>query len=510
VVFQVAASDVDLNENSKIVFSFRSDAASSLFDINSTTGVITVNGDIDRETDTHLNLVVFATDQGSTPGPHTVSAALNITVLDLNDNSPVFAVGTKKNLFVSENASVGKLVGAFLAIDVDFKLNGTVSYELHSASSPRLFRLITVSGGANIVVNSSLDRETVSHVTAQLTASDAGEPPQSATLDLSIEIIDENDNRPKFLDPAYKFSTAENVPLGSEVGVVQATDIDDTMHNKFVYSIASGNTNDNFGINASSGAIIATKNLDREEISTYTLSVLATDLLRADLFSAVEVVIDIDDLNDNPPTYPYDARSFNVDESVPVGDIVFNLRAVDPDFTINGTLRYTVTDDGHGVFDVNASNGDVYVASAMDYESNVTVYQFVVHATEVSSEGRSATVDVTVNVNDVNDNAPKFIQTPYIMQTVYNIRISTKHLVGSEVTTVTATDKDSTKNAKITFDIIGGNNGGLFEIVTAGSGGTWTGQIKTTKVVDRFFQDEYALIVSATDGGTPAKSPRQR
>lgn len=165
---------------------------------------------------------------------------IKLEIKDLNDNAPSFPTD-QIELEISETASPGTRVPLESAYDPDSGSFGVQSYEI---TPNDLFGLETKTRGdgsrfAELVVEKSLDRETQSHYSYVITALDGGDPPNFGTVELSIRVIDSNDNNPLFEEPAYTVSVPENAPLGTPVIRLNASDPDEGTNGQVLYSFHS-------------------------------------------------------------------------------------------------------------------------------------------------------------------------------------------------------------------------------------------------------------------------------
>lgn len=188
-----------------------------------------------------------------------------------------------------------------------------------------------------------LDRETTSSYTLTLKARDGGSPPESSTAQIGLTITDVNDNKPIFDKLNYVFKLPENTNLNASVGTVSATDSDEGQNAVVSYEIENGKDAKTFFIDTNSGSIILVKEVDHERQSSYAIAVTAKDHGTPPLTSTVDVKIVIQDVNDNPPSFPHSQYNCTVAENLASDIAVCYVTAVDPDSGPNGQLVYSIT-----------------------------------------------------------------------------------------------------------------------------------------------------------------------
>ena len=296
-VISVLATDRDKDANQQIKYSIVSGNTGSMFSIDEDTGLISTTAlPTDRESDSTHQLTILAQDKG--PTPRVGTAGLVITLLDINDNSPTFEESIYI-LSVLENSTLSSQIGVATAVDPDSSENGTVSYSVvPGAVVP--FDFIT---GTNIILTTGiLDREDTPLYSFMLRASDLGTPSRHTDVVISIIVRDVNDNSPQFLNSDLSVSVIENVTLGAQVFLVDVTDADIDLNRRIVFFLSGDGGM--FGIGRDSGSIFTVAELDREETDSYQLVITARDGGEPSLTSDYTLLVNVTDINDNPPTFP--------------------------------------------------------------------------------------------------------------------------------------------------------------------------------------------------------------
>ncbi|RXM30515.1 Protocadherin-16 [Acipenser ruthenus] len=231
--------------------------------------------------------------------------------------------------------------------------------------------------------------------------------------------------------------------------------------------------------------------LDRERIASYYLTIEARDHGTPQLSSIASVVVKVLDVNDNNPMFKEGAYTIDISEDAPIGTLVLDITATDADDGTNGMVLYYLSNESLGMFNVNQETGKITTADLLDREKRAA-YSFLVNAVDSSpAKPRNASARVTVNIKDVNDNSPFFIQDPLI------INISSSVSINQVVATMRAEDKDFGANASIFY---------RFASLVAGfSINSFTGEIRLVAPLSSMTQMERTLYVVATDQGTPAQ-----
>ncbi|NWV59340.1 PCDGH protein, partial [Malurus elegans] len=300
-----------------------------------------------------------------------------------------------------------------MARDADVGSNSVLTYQLTSNPSFSL-ALRENPGGKKqpeLVLERALDREKQSSFELVLMAVDGGDPARSGTVQVRINVTDANDNPPVFSKRIYEARVAENLPVGSLVLQVLATDADAGSNGKVSYSF--DNIPDNvamlFSIDSESGEIRKAGPLDFEENSKYTFDLEARD--GGGFTDKCEVLIGITDVNDNPPEITIFAY---VAENNAAGALVLRVQARDADAGANGRVSYWLAGGSAGaagaapLVSVEARSGALYAQRSLDYEQ-CREFAVEVRAQDGGSPARSSTATVRVFVLDRNDNAPRVL-----------------------------------------------------------------------------------------------------
>lgn len=241
----------------------------------------------------------------------TSTAQVSVILLDVNDCAPTFT--SQKVTFIQENTPVDTVVFAARASDSDSGPNSYVEYSLRGAFSNK-FSIGTVDGDVRLV--GELDREELSNYTLTVVATDKGEPPLSSTMEVTMVVLDVNDNTPSFSQNIYDIEIEENTLTGTDVLQVFATDADEGTNGQIRFSILGGNANSDFRVDSVTGAISVARQLDREARSSYSLVVQATDRGSSPRTDQATVNVVLLDVNDCSPVFELSPYTIGVQENL--------------------------------------------------------------------------------------------------------------------------------------------------------------------------------------------------
>ncbi|OWK53006.1 Protocadherin-16 [Lonchura striata] len=483
VALHVVAQDRDLGENGRVSYSLRAGNADGRFHLNPSTGALSIVRALNREEVAQHNLTVVATDHGF---PRlSATQLLSVLVLDVNDEAPVFEK-PEYEAHVMENLPAGSPVLQVLATDRDLGANGQVSY---GGLSGGPFSIHPQTG--LIVTTRALDREEQEQHVLTVYARDAGLPPSLTKATVWVTVGDENDHAPHLESESFSLEVPENQ---SRVALytLRATDPDGGENGRLEYWVAGGDPGQDFSLDPVSGVLSTAHALDREQIASYSLIVVVQDHGSPPRSATMSVTVQVLDLNDNAPSFAQASYTVEVPEDLPVGALVLQLVAEDPDEGTNGQVSYYLGNESLGMFQVEPQSGCIRSAQALDREHQPT-YSFLAKAVDSAPwEPKSAAVRVTVVVRDVNDHVPAFLQSPL------TVNLSRDTPLMDVVATMKAEDRDAGANASI-----------LYRFATPSSAFTinsYTGEIRLLQRLGSLSQRQRTLFVLAMDLGQPALS----
>uniref|UniRef100_A0A3Q2P195 Protocadherin 2 alpha a 15 n=1 Tax=Fundulus heteroclitus TaxID=8078 RepID=A0A3Q2P195_FUNHE len=340
-VVKINATDLDSERNGEVVYSFSNSVNRKffkLFEINPSTGEITVKGLIDYEEREKYQLEIEASDKGLPP--LSAQKSITIKIIDLNDNAPEIEI-TSFSRLIPEDSPPGTTVALISVNDLDSGLNGKVicrlndniPFNLSPSLQDKMYSLVT---------KSLLDREKQSHYVIIVTAMDAGQPSRSCEKTIAVVVSDVNDNHPEFYLSPYTFYVTEGNNPGASLFSVKAFDSDENSNAIVSYQILRDSRQDSMvsfiNVNSEIGDIVSLKSLDFETLKTFRFQVVASDSGTPSLSSNVTVNVFVLDQNDNAPVILYPVSSNGsaegveeIPRNVNAGHLVTKVRAYDAD-----------------------------------------------------------------------------------------------------------------------------------------------------------------------------------
>ncbi|KAM3866667.1 protocadherin alpha-8-like [Diretmus argenteus] len=401
------ATDSDEGTNKEILYTLSTkeqDQILEIFQIDQNTGILTVKGNVDFEEHAAFEIRAEARDKGQPP--MSAHCKVLVEVMDLNDNAPEITVTSLHNT-VKEDAKVGTAIALVSVLDRDGGKNGKVHCNIKNETP---FKLETnYKNYYSLVVDGSLDRETVSHYDVTIIVTDEGTPPLSSTSVITVHVSDVNDNAPRFSEPVINVYVNENSPVRAVIKTVSAVDADSDQNGQVSYSFIDSNSNSvplstMININSETGDIISLQSFNYEEVKTFQFKVQATDSGVPPLSSNVTVNVFILDENDNSPGIlaPYSdhgsVNSENIPYSAEAGYFVAKIRAVDADSGYNALLSYHISEPkGNNLFRIGTSTGEIRTKRRMS-DNDLKTHPVVVLVSDNGEPSLSATVSIDVVV----------------------------------------------------------------------------------------------------------------
>ncbi|XP_030176005.1 protocadherin beta-2 [Lynx canadensis] len=423
-------------------------------------------------------------------------------IRDINDHSPVF-LDKEILLKISESITPGTTFLIERAQDLDVGSNSLQSYTV-SPNSHFHLKLQDSSDGIlpQLVLDKALDREEQAEIRFTLTALDGGTPPRSGTALVRIEVLDINDNAPEFAKLLYEVQVLENRPIGFQVAVVSARDLDIGTYGEisYVFSQASEDIRKTFQINAKSGELILTQKLDFESIQSYTLNIQATD--GGGLSGSCMVFVQVMDLNDNPPELTMSTLIDHIPENLQE-TIIAVLSVSDPDSGDNGRMVCSIEDDLPFFLKPSVENFYTLLTNTPLDRETKSEYNITITVTDLGTPRLKTQHNITVTVSDVNDNAPAFSQT------TYTLRVRENNSPALHIGSVSATDRDSGANAQVTYSLLPPADPQL-PLASLVSINADNGQLFALRSLDYEALQAFEFGVRAADRGSPALSSQAR
>ncbi|XP_067313034.1 protocadherin gamma-A11-like isoform X17 [Pseudorasbora parva] len=461
---------------------------------------LVLDKELDREQQKEVTLILTAVDGGTPPRSGTV--AIHVTVLDANDNAPVFSQAVYK-VSLPENSPVDTVVVTVSATDADEGQNGQVTYDFGHLSeyAKESFSLDHQNG--KISVKGPIDFEDESRYEIIVEAKDGYG--LSSDTKVVIEITDINDNSPILIIKSLNSPVPENAFPGTEVGIINVQDRDSENNGQVRCSIQQ---NVPFKLVPSIKnyySLVTTGELDRELLSDYNITITATDEGSPPLSSTKNINLTVGDVNDNPPVFEEQNYRAHVQENNKPGSSICSVSATDPDWRQNGTVVYSLlSSDVNGApvssfLSINGDTGVIHAVRSFDYEQ-MKSFKVLVLARDNGSPPLSSNVTVSVFISDENDNSPQILYPSPEGNSFMTEMVPKAAQAGSLVSKVIAVDADSGQNAWLSYHIIKATDAGLFTI------GVHSGEIRTQRDISESDSMKQNLIVSVRDNGQPSLS----
>ncbi|XP_031647252.1 protocadherin alpha-8-like [Oncorhynchus kisutch] len=498
------AKDLGLDVSTLLERRFRivSGSKDALFQLNQNNGVLYVHKNIDREelcTGTGVCLIDLEIVVETPLEAHYVG----VEITDVNDNSPNFPEKEQK-FEIAEHTPPGTRFQLHAARDPDVGMNSVHTYKITSNDHFEIdVRQSDEDKMPFLVLKRSLDREQNHNYTLLLTAIDGGIPQRSGTLNVTIVVLDSNDNRPVFSQDTYNVRIQENVGVGTVVIRVNATDADEGSNSEVEFSLGKTlrrKVYDMFEVDRLTGDIRVKGEVDFEDTEVYKLDVQASDKGQPPLTVECRVIIKIIDINDNEPEIDVTSLSNTVSEESKPGTVISLISVTDKDSGINGKVISSISENIP--FELKPSYKEnvysVVTKGRLDREL-VSHYDITITATDCGQPPLSTFKTLSIQISDVNDNSPEFYQDPLELYLVEN------NAPGASIFSVIASDKDLNENAAISYHTIKGE-GTQNDMTSFLNINSDNGLISALKSFDFETLKTFKFQVVATDSGTPSLS----
>uniref|UniRef100_A0A672FTY3 Protocadherin beta-16-like n=1 Tax=Salarias fasciatus TaxID=181472 RepID=A0A672FTY3_SALFA len=454
---------------------------------------------LDREKAEQISLLLTAVDGGEPQMSGTVK--IFVTVLDVNDNAPVFSQPVYKAA-IAENSKMGTTLATVSAADADKGTNGDVFYSV-STTIDNVSDTFAINEKGEVILTGQVDYEKAKYYQVDIEARDSGGLSDSSKI--IVDIIDINDNTPVISILSKSDSVPESSHLSTVIVMFSVLDPDSGSNGKVNCRI---NPNVPFVITASSNdfySLITDSDLDRERSSEYNITVTCSDEGVPSLSSSVTLTLKISDVNDNAPVFERSSYEAYIVENNTPGLSIFTVKATDADWNQNARVSYILEDSSiNGVpvssyLSVSADSGVIHAVRSFDYEQ-LKDFQFLVKAQDGGSPPLSSNVTVKILIQDQNDNPPQVLYPVQTGGSVVAEMVPRSADVGYLVTKVVAVDVDSGQNAWLSYKLQKATDRALFEV------GLQNGEIRTIRQVTDKDSVKQRLTVIVEDNGQPSRS----
>uniref|UniRef100_A0A671RX95 Cadherin domain-containing protein n=1 Tax=Sinocyclocheilus anshuiensis TaxID=1608454 RepID=A0A671RX95_9TELE len=498
------ANDLGLDVSTLADRRFRivSGSNDALFQVNQNNGILYVDKHIDRDEVCDGNSACLINLKIVVEKPLEVHY-VEVEITDVNDHSPSFH---DKDFYLEiwENTVTGTRFELQTARDLDMGVNSVRHYQL-SKNAHFDLEIKDKSDEDKIpflVLKKAVDREITTTYKLILTAVDGGNPPRSGILNITITILDINDNHPVFSRETYSVTLQENCITGTVVIRVNATDMDEGTNSDIEYSFATLNTkvHEVFELDQDTGEIRVKGKVDFEDAEVYKLSIQASDKGHPPMSANCRVVIKIIDVNDNQPEIEITSLYKNIPEDSKPGTVIYLISVTDKDAGINGKVICQI--NKNIPFELKPSFKDNMYSLVTKYwldRETSSQYDITITASDLGQPSLTASTTLSVQISDVNDNAPEFLINPLHLYLMEN------NAAGSSIISVSAFDRDTAENAVILYHITrdDGTQNDLSSFLNINSE---TGVVYSLKRFDFETSKTFQFHVLATDSGTPSLS----
>ncbi|XP_074816881.1 protocadherin alpha-5-like isoform X7 [Natator depressus] len=466
--------------------------------------VLLLKEPLDREETSVHHLLLTATDEGKPELTGTVQ--LVITVLDANDNAPVFNQSVYE-VRLLENAANGTLIIKLNATDSDEGINKDISYSFTNSFNPNLRNMFSLDPNTGEVrFKGELDFENIRLYEIQIEATDKSTFPLTGHCTLVVKVLDVNDNAPELAVTSLSLPVPEDAPPGTVVALISVSDRDSGDNGKVTCSIPPDLPFQLVSTFKNYHSLVLAEAVDRERVSEYKILVTARDEGAPSLSASSSILVPIADVNDNAPAFPQAVYTVFVKENNRAGAHLLSVSASDPDLRENAFVSYSVVERSVGeqqpvssYISVHSESGHIYGLQPFDYEE-LQVLQFQVSARDAGFPSLCGNVTVQLFVLDENDNAPA-VSAPGSGRgspgpELVPLSAGAGHVVGK----VRAVDADSGYNAWLRYEVQEARAAGPFRV------GVYSGEISTTRALEEADGPSQRLVILVKDHGEPALS----
>ncbi|XP_052344226.1 protocadherin alpha-8-like isoform X34 [Oncorhynchus keta] len=467
--------------------------------------ILILQKQLDRESAKNHRLLLTAIDGGKPARSGTIE--IIVEVLDVNDNSPVFTKDVY-SVMLGENSPVGATVIQVKATDLDEDANGEIIYSFGNGVDDKLLRLFGLDPNTGeLTVKGLIDYEVNNIYDIDIQASDKGPVPLTTDKSVIVKIIDVNDNAPEIEVTSFSKAIPEDSRPGTTVALISVNDLDSGLNGKVLCSVMEdlpfklmSSLQDNMY------SVVTRSPLDREKVSQYDLTIVATDQGHPPLSSVKTISVVVSDVNDNSPEFSLSPYTFYVTENNEPGASVFSVSASDRDIDENAFISYHILRDSGeenklaSFLNLNSENGNIVALKSFDFETLKT-FKFQVVATDSGTPSLSSNVTVNVFILDQNDNAPVILYPVSANGSTEGVEEIPRNVnAGHLVTKVRAYDADIGYNGWLLFSLQEVTDHSLFAL------DRYTGQIRTLRSFTETDEAEHKLVILVKDNGNVSLS----
>uniref|UniRef100_A0A3Q3EU88 Protocadherin gamma-C3 n=1 Tax=Labrus bergylta TaxID=56723 RepID=A0A3Q3EU88_9LABR len=446
---------------------------------------------LDREQQSAHQMVLTAVDGGAPERSGT--AQIDITVLDANDNAPVFDQSFYR-VRLAENAPKGTVVIKLNASDLDEGPNADITYSFSGHAPLKVRQLFSVDARTGeIKVKGVIDYEKARMHEIYVQAKDKGPSAVAVHCKVLVNVLDKNDNLPEVILTSVSTPVQEDAPPGTVIAVISVMDKD---------SGENGNLHSSF---KNYYTLVTSDFLDREAVAEYNITLTARDMGSPPLFTRKTILVQVSDVNDNAPRFKQPSYTVYLTENNAPGASICSVTAQDPDSGQNAYLSYSIMDaDIQGMamstyVSINSDNGNIYALRSFDHEQ-LKNFQITVQAQDAGFPPLISNVTVTIFVLDQNDNAPVIVSPVTQNGSAPSEALPRSADAGHLVTRISAVDADAGQNSRLFYQMLQATDPSLFSVAL------YTGEIRTIRQLVEKDPTRHRLVILVKDNGQPPLS----
>uniref|UniRef100_UPI003AB0208E protocadherin-10-like n=1 Tax=Centroberyx gerrardi TaxID=166262 RepID=UPI003AB0208E len=458
---------------------------------------------LDREQQSAHQMVLTAVDGGAPERSGT--AQIDITVLDANDNAPVFDQSFYRVRLV-ENAPKGTVVIKLNASDLDEGPNADITYSFSGHAPIKVRQLFSVdSRTGEIKVKGVIDYEKARMHEIYVQAKDKGPSAVAVHCKVLVNVLDKNDNLPEVILTSVSTPVQEDAPPGTVIAVISVMDRDSGENGNVDCEIPHHVP---FQLHSSFKnyyTLVTCDFLDRETVAEYNITLTARDMGTPPLFTRKTILVQVSDMNDNAPHFKQPSYTVYLTENNAPGASICSVTALDPDSGQNAYLSYSILEgDIQGMpvstyVSINSDNGNIYALRSFDHEQ-LRNFQITVQAHDAGFPPLNNNVSVNIFILDQNDNAP-LIVSPVPQNGTPPTEVVPRSVdAGYLVTKITAMDADAGQNSRLFYQMLQATDPSLFSIAL------YTGEIRTIRRLVEKDPTRQRLVILVKDNGQPPLS----
>lgn len=458
---------------------------------------------LDREQQSAHQMVLTAVDGGAPERSGT--AQIDITVLDANDNAPVFDQSFYR-VRLAENAPKGTVVIQLNASDLDEGTNADITYSFSGHAPMKVRQLFSVdSRTGEVKVKGLIDYEKARMHEIYVQAKDKGPSAVAVHCKVLVNVLDRNDNLPEVILTSVSTPVQEDASPGTVIAVISVTDRDSGENGNVDCEIPHHVP---FQLHSSFKnyyTLVTSDFLDREAVAEYNVTLTARDSGSPALFTRKTLLVQVSDVNDNPPHFKQPSYTVYLTENNAPGASICSVTALDPDSGQNAYLSYSILDrDIQGMpvstyVSINSDNGNIYALRSFDHEQ-LRNFQITVQAQDAGFPPLNSNVSVNIFVLDQNDNAPVIVSPLPRNGTLPSRAVPRSVDPGYLITKITAADADAGQNSRLCYQLLQATDSTLFSVAL------FTGEIRTIRPLLDADASRHRLVIVVKDNGQPPLS----